>query len=209
VPGPTSDADFRLPAPLCQPAFPVVRIQYQQSLAPAALEHIIVDSTASLEIDVASGSGPVAAATSDVPQLFGEDFDLPTWIDQHEPDRHSSTSSGDDSVFDPATTPSTGYAILPAPVRPVLTLSNLVTIARSAFGPGQTQLLVPSIMSGFATALTPAEVTDRLQLLWLMRREVATQVRDIILLGHVHQEPPGAVLLKLLKLVEQYTSDTQ
>ena len=68
---------------------------------------------------------------------------------------------------------------------------------------------MPSILNGFATELTCAEVTKRLQLLWLMRREVATQVRDIILLGHVCRGPPGAVLLELLELAEQYTTDTQ
>ena len=42
-----------------------------------------------------------------------------------------------------------------------------------------------------------------------MRREVATQVRDIILLGQACREPPGAILLELLELAEQYTEDTQ
>ena len=42
-----------------------------------------------------------------------------------------------------------------------------------------------------------------------MRREVTTRVRDIILLGNARREPPGAVLLELLELAEQYTEDTQ
>ena len=100
---------------------------------------------------------------------------------------------------------SISHAAQPVPVRPVFSLRNLVTIARSTFEPGQTQLLVPSILDGFATELTGTEVADRLQLLWLMRREVATQVRDIILLGQVRREPPGAVLLELLKLVSMKT----
>ena len=42
-----------------------------------------------------------------------------------------------------------------------------------------------------------------------MRREVATQVHDIILLGQVRREPAGAVLLELLELAELYTADTE
>ena len=68
---------------------------------------------------------------------------------------------------------------------------------------------MPSILDDFATKLTGAQVAKRLQLLWLMRREVATRVCDIILLGHARREPPGGVLLELLELAEQYTADTQ
>jgi len=81
-------------------------------------------------------------------------------------------------------------------------------VGRTAFGPGQAQALAPSILETFDTQLTQAEVTERLHLLWLMRREVASQVPEIILLGEVRHEPPGAVLHKLLDLTELYTRDT-
>jgi len=81
-------------------------------------------------------------------------------------------------------------------------------IAGSTFGLAQTQLLVSAILIGFTTTLTYDEVAERLQLLWLMRREVASQVRDVILLGQAHREPAGIVLSEQLELAEQYTEDT-
>ena len=68
---------------------------------------------------------------------------------------------------------------------PALLPSNLVTIAQTAFGPGQAQRLAPSIVESFDTGLSSVDVTERLHLLWSMRRDVATQVREIILLGQV------------------------
>jgi len=41
-----------------------------------------------------------------------------------------------------------------------------------------------------------------------MRREVASQVWEVILLGEVRHEPPGTVLHELLDLTELYTRDT-
>jgi len=204
-----TDARFRLPAPLRQPNPPAASTQPQLPVVATVVEESAVDRTTPLGAVGTSEHSPAAATASEPPELFGKDFDLPTWIDDDEPDRHSLTSSGDDSVFEPATISTTNSAAQPMPVRPALTLGNRVTIARSSFGPGQSQLLVPSILDGFATELTGAQVTERLQLLWLMRQEVATQVCDIILLGHARREPPGAVLLELLELAEQYTEDTQ
>jgi len=91
---------------------------------------------------------------------------------------------------------------------PVLQPENLITVARTAFGPGQAQKLAPSVLDSFDTQLTQAEVTERLQLLWMMRHDVASQVRDIILLGQVCQESPGVVLNELLDLTELYTRGT-
>jgi len=82
-------------------------------------------------------------------------------------------------------------------------------IARSTFGLAQTQLLASAILIGFTTTLSCEEVAERLQLLWLMRLEVAGQVRDVILLGQARREPAGMVLSQLLELAEQYTEDTQ
>jgi len=91
---------------------------------------------------------------------------------------------------------------------PVLQPENLITVARTAFGPGQAQRLAPSVLDSFKTQLTQADVTERLQLLWLMRRDVASQVQDIILLGQMRQEPPAVVPNELLDLTELYTRDT-
>jgi len=92
--------------------------------------------------------------------------------------------------------------------RPALRPEDLVTVALTAFGPGQSQTLAPSILETFDTQLTQAEVAERLHLLWAMRHEVAAQVRETLLLGEVCREPPGTVLHELLDLTVLYTRDT-
>ena len=82
-------------------------------------------------------------------------------------------------------------------------------IARSTFGLAQLQTLVPAILAGCAAPFTHDEVVERLKLLWLIRREVATQVRGTILLGLARREPAGMVLSELLELAEQYAEDPQ
>ena len=91
---------------------------------------------------------------------------------------------------------------------PVLQPGNLITVARTAFGPGQGQRLAPSILESYDTSLTQVEITECLQLLWSMWHDVATQVWDVILLGQVCQEPPAIILNELLDLTELYTRDT-
>jgi len=53
-----------------------------------ASKEATVDSTMSQGADGTSGRSPVAATTSEPPELFGKDFDLPAWIDKDRPDRH-------------------------------------------------------------------------------------------------------------------------
>ena len=55
--------------------------------------------------------------------------------------------------------------------------------------------------------LTSTELAERLQWLWLMRREVASHVRDTILLGRVRRQRPEAILCELLELAELLASD--
>ena len=81
-------------------------------------------------------------------------------------------------------------------------------IAHSAYGRGRAEVLVPALLSGFETDLTNSEMLDRLRLLWLMRKEVATQVWAIIILGQARRTPPEAVLLELLGLAQQYRTYT-
>ena len=71
----------------------------------------------------------------------------------------------------------------------------------------EAQLLVPSILRNFGTHLTSTELAERLQWLWLMRRKVASQVRDIILLGRVRRQRPKVILRELLELAELLASD--
>jgi len=104
--------------------------------------------------------------------------------------------------------PPAGDASLQMFERPALWTQDLVTVALTAFGPGQAQSLAPSILETFDTPLSHADVVERLHLLWAMRREVAAQVRETLLLGEVRREPPGAVLHELLDLTSLYTRDT-
>ena len=77
-------------------------------------------------------------------------------------------------------------------------------ITRSTFSIGRSDMLVSAIHIGFTTSLSHEEVAERLQLLWLMGRESATQVRDVILLGQARREPAGMVLAELLEWAAPY-----
>jgi len=134
---------------------------------------------------------------------------MPAWIDGVAVEPLSPVSTGPDSVFEQTTAPPPPQATQPIAVRPTLTDKDLVLIARSTFGLAQLQVLVPAILAGCATPLMHDEVVERLQLLWLMRREVTNQIRGTILLGLTHREPAGIVLSELLELAEQYTEDPQ
>jgi len=68
--------------------------------------------------------------------------------------------------------------------------------------------LVRSILETFDTPLSPADVAERMHLLWAMQREVAAQFREILLLGEVRREPPGVILHELLDLTSLYTRET-
>ena len=193
---PAPDADYRLPPPLQEMTPPAIS-PIQSPAEPVVLGATVVDSPTHV------------AHTADTQAFFGEDFDLPAWIDGDEMEPQSPVSSGTDSVFEQMTLPPPPQVAQPTMVRPILAPRDLVTIARSTFGIAQTQILVPAILEGFVTTLTGNEVAERLQLLWLMRRDVASQVRDILLLGQARREPAGLVLMEVLDLVEQYIENTQ
>jgi len=78
-------------------------------------------------------------------------------------------------------------------------------IAHSTFGIDRSDMLVSAIMIGFTTPMSHEEVAVHLQLLWLMGRESATQVRDVILLGQARREPASLVLAELLEWAAPYT----
>jgi len=90
---------------------------------------------------------------------------------------------------------------------PPLLPSNLIAIARMAFTHGQAQRFAVSTVEIFDTDLTAADIMERLTLLMLMRHDVASQVREIILLGQVREEPPAVILNELLDLTELYMRD--
>jgi len=104
--------------------------------------------------------------------------------------------------------PPTGEATTQMFNNPPLSPDNLVTIARMAYGHGQALRLASSTVDTFDTDFTVTDLIERLLLLWMMRRDVASQVREIILLGQVRQEPPVVILNELLDLSELYMRDT-
>ena len=149
----------------------------------------------------------------DQPIFFGEDFDMPAWINGVEVEPLSPVSTGPDSVLEQATAPPPSQATLPLPspetypitVCPTLTPRDLVMIACSTFGLARSDILVSAILIGFTTSLSREEIAECLQLLWLMGGESATQVRDVILLGQARREPAGMVLAELLEWAAPYT----
>jgi len=104
--------------------------------------------------------------------------------------------------------PPAGEASLQIFERPALRTQDLVMVALTAFGPGQAQSLALSILETFDTPLSHTDVVERLHLLWAMRRKVAAQVCETLLMGEVRREPPGVVLHELLDLTSLYTRDT-
>ena len=163
-------------------------------------------------VGIPAHSGGLSPAGTPAPNrqiFFGDEFDTPAWMNGAPLELPSPVSTGPESVFEQPTAPTTIPLTLPAPVRPTLADKDLVMIALSTFGLNQLQLIVPAIVAGCETPLTLDEVSDRLQLLWLMRREMANQIRNTILLGLTRREPAGVVLSELLKLANHYTEDPQ
>jgi len=131
-----------------------------------------------------------------------------SWLEQHGAEPYPmSLSSGEISAFEPVPNTSANYSAPHVSARPVLQARDAVNVARSTLGVEEAQLLVPSILRNFETNLISTELAERLQWLWLMRREVASQVRDTILLGRVRRQRPEAVLRELLELAELLASD--
>jgi len=119
-----------------------------------------------------------AAAPADT---RGVDEILSSWLEQQGAEHYQmSASSGELSAFEPVPYTSASYSALHVSVRPTLQARDVVNVACSTFGVEEAQLLVPSILCNFETQLTSIELAERLQWLWLMRREIASQVRDVI-----------------------------
>jgi len=142
----------------------------------------------------------------------GADDALSSWLEQQGAGRYAmSMSSGELSAFEPVPYTSASYSAPHVSVRPTLQARDVVNVARSTFGVEEAQFLVPSILRNFETELTSTELAERLQWLWLMRREVASQVRDTILLGRIglRRQRPEAILRELFELAELLASDIQ
>jgi len=96
----------------------------------------------------------------------------------------------------------------PTPVvRPALQARDAILAVRSLVFLADAQQLVPTLMSQFATNLSPSELSDRVEWLWLMRRDVATFLRDTTLQGHLLQQSPEQILASLFKAMEELSAD--
>jgi len=146
---------------------------------------------------------PAAAASlsaADFPE-FG--VGIPAWLANVENVSLPPDSSDRGTLFAPGITPA-AYGPTPLSVKPILSSRNLMTIARNAFGRGQAEQL----LNGFATDLSYWDIHERLHLLWLMRRDVATLVRAMIIVGQARCKLPGEILRDLLEMARQYASYT-
>jgi len=90
--------------------------------------------------------------------------------------RAMSASSEDDCVL--------VQDLAPAPprpnpaTRPALQPRDIVLAAWSVLFQSDAQQLVPTILSQFATNLSPTELPERLEWLSIMKRDIATYLRD-------------------------------
>jgi len=150
---------------------------------------------------------PAAAASlsaADFPE-FG--VGIPAWLANVENVSLPSGSSDQGTLFAPGITPA-ACGPTPLTVKPILCSRNLMTIARNAFGRGQAEQLIPALLNGFTTNLSYWDIHERLRLLWLMRRDVATLVRAMIIVGQARCKLPGEILRDLLEMARQYASYT-
>ena len=83
-----------------------------------------------------------------------------------------------------------------------------MTIARNAYGRGQAGQLIPALLNGFETELSYWDIHERLHLLWLMQKDVATLVWAMIIVGQARCKPLGETLRELLEMAQQYASYT-
>jgi len=102
-----------------------------------------------------------------------------------------------------ATTP----PCLPPVLRPVLQARDVAGAVRSVLFPSNTHHLVPTLLSQFTTSLTPSELFEQLEWMWVLRRELATFMGDSMLRGHMLRQPPEQILNELLWLLEMLAAD--
>jgi len=208
---PGETATVRLATPLRFTSLPVMRCPTPVTMSPAAAVEAafapppaqVVEVTASTEAhpQTATGFGPpVPAAAGHDPPFCLEHMEL------QEGDAHNmSTSSEDDRVpargSVPSATDTTSHA------RPTLHPRDVVLAASSVFSCEDAQSLVPTILRKFATNMSAAELSERLEWLWLMRRDVATRAHDAALRGRLLWQLDEHTLSELIRLLEMFAAD--
>jgi len=116
------------------------------------------------------------------------------------------TSSEDDSIAGPALVP-------PGPTatrtRHTLQPRDVVWATNSVFSRVDAQALVPTILRTFATSLSTADLTECLEWLWLMHRDVATRALDVALRGRLLRRPDECTLSEVIRLLEMFAADIE
>jgi len=114
------------------------------------------------------------------------------------------TSSEDDAVFVRGPVPALAD---PTPIaRSALQARDVVLAGRPVFLCEEAQLLVPILPSHFAGNLSDADPSDW-EWLWLMRRDVATHLRDDAFQGRLLHQPSERALSELIQLLEVLAAD--
>jgi len=116
------------------------------------------------------------------------------------------SSSSDGSEGHEATVPP-APARTARPARPALQPRDVVMAVRDLTHRTQAAVLVPTIMQHFSTDLTAADLSSRMEWLWLMRREVATYLRDTALRGHVLHRSSDEILNDLFRAMDVLCAD--
>jgi len=115
----------------------------------------------------------------------------------------STSSEGDEGSQDQAFAPPR-----PTPIaRPALQARDAILAVQGLAFLADAQMMVPTLMIWFSTDLSPSELATRLEWLWLMRRHVATHLRDTALRGHLLQQSPEQILASLFQEMEELNAD--
>ena len=196
------------PRPLTDP--PVVRCPTPVIMSPAtAVEAAfapppaqIVEVTTSTEAQprVATGFDPMVSVAAGPGPSLPTDRLLPSEDELG----NIFTSSEDDSIAGPALVPHGSTA---PRAKPTLQPRDVVLAANSVFSRDDAQALVSTILHTFATPLSAADLTEHLEWLWLMRRDVATCARDAALRGHLLHRPDERTLSDVIRLLETFAAD--
>ena len=189
----------------------MVRLRAQVTVSPATLVEVVFTPPVAQEVEVALSTEvrPQAAGDPCATEFGAAVADSPTWIErvesQEEELRAMSTSSEDDwaPARDPVPAPPRATPV----VRPALQVRDVVLAVRSVVFLSDAQQLVPTMLSQFTTSLSASELSERVEWLWLMRRDVATYLRDNVLRGHLLQQSPEQILAELFQAMEMLSAD--
>ena len=91
---------------------------------------------------------------------------------------------------------------------PPLQVRDVISAANSASSRAEAQALVPTLLCTYATNLSAAELTERLNWLRRMRRHVAAHVLDVAVRGRLLHRPDERTLSEVMRLLETYAADS-